>query len=87
MAGDAASSCAPPELALWGRQVPFTRHRLASVLAGVAFILLTSAAVALALLYVRAENERVQAEQARAQAETKIRGSALAIALRSVRRL
>ena len=47
------------------------RYRLAVASAGVAFVLLTGAAVALAVLYTRAEHARAQAEQARAQAEVR----------------
>jgi serine/threonine-protein kinase len=46
-----------------------SRHRFAVVSAGVAVVLLAGAAVALALMYMRAEHARAQAEQARAQAE------------------
>ncbi|HEY1283690.1 MAG TPA: protein kinase [Steroidobacteraceae bacterium] len=45
------------------------RYRLVVVSAAAAFVLVVGAAVALALLYMRAEHARVQAEQARAKAE------------------
>jgi hypothetical protein len=45
------------------------RHRLTTSVASVAVLLLVSAAVALAILYVRAEHARVEADQARRKAE------------------
>jgi tetratricopeptide (TPR) repeat protein len=47
----------------------FARHRVATVLASVALVLLAGATVALAYLYFRAEHARAEAERARSQAE------------------
>lgn len=45
------------------------RHRLATVSSAIGVVLLAVAAFAFALMYVRAEHDRAQAEQARAKAE------------------